>query len=243
MLAKLVARLLLLAAVAWFAGCSKPKFELTERAVVAESGGTITLGVKATDPPSGVRYLWFPRQGKCDPDNDARSSTQYTAPPIQGEDSVTVEVKDGDKTLFTDVIVIQVKPKAAASAGANASAAPDTTAGARASGQAAISITEVPPYSPTGGAPEPISGQVSGIELRNLQVVVYAFTDNWYVQPLVVAPKTDIEADGRWVTRSHLGSSYAALLVKSSYTPRSIISTLPKEGGEIIKVTTVTGRK
>jgi hypothetical protein len=45
----------------------------------------------------------------------------------------------------------------------------------------------------------------------------------WYVQLTVAAPLTDIDNSGKWETDTHLGSGYAALLVKQSFKPAATV--------------------
>jgi hypothetical protein len=61
----------------------------------------------------------------------------------------------------------------------------------------------------------------------------------WYVQPYVSAPLTEIKEGGRFETSIHLGSKYAALLVKPSYNPPAATAKLPPVGGEVLAVATV----
>ncbi|MDP9052100.1 MAG: hypothetical protein M3O31_15470 [Acidobacteriota bacterium] len=112
-------------------------------------------------------------------------------------------------------------------------------------GSETISITGVP-HSGQGGpeATEPISGLAKGVKVTKFKVVVYAYAGGtWWVQPTVAAPLTDIDNAGNWETDTHLGSSYAALLVKQSFKPAATLSALPTAHGEIIAVVRVAGTK
>jgi hypothetical protein len=52
-----------------------------------------------------------------------------------------------------------------------------------------------------------------------MQVVLYAKTDQWYVQPFTDAPFTKIADDGTWANGTHPWSRIVALLVDESYRP------------------------
>jgi hypothetical protein len=76
------------------------------------------------------------------------------------------------------------------------------------------------------------------------RIVLFAKASNvWWVQPLDVEPFTRIEQDSSWKSATHLGSEYAALLVDSTYLPPSTIPVLPKPGGGVLAVATVSGGK
>lgn len=98
-----------------------------------------------------------------------------------------------------------------------------------------VRITEVPP----AGAGPDSRGSIRGT-VKNLQdsepykIVIYAFTDKWYVQPVADQPFTDIAADGTWSNWTHLGSAYAALIVRLPYTPPAVTEALPAVGGTVL---------
>src|SRR5262245_49984830 len=87
------------------------------------------------------------------------------------------------------------------------------------SSQPSIRITTIPPEDKGGGqALETISGRVTGASAGQ-QVVLYARSGAWYVQPFVETPFTPVNPDGTWSSPTHLGTEYAALLVKPDYVP------------------------
>jgi hypothetical protein len=103
-----------------------------------------------------------------------------------------------------------------------------------------IRITEVPP---SVGGPDEISlirGEVKAANPEDYRVVIYALTDKWYVQPYVQEPFATIQWDGKWMTDTHLGRKYAALLVKRNFTPPSVYSTLPLVGENVMDITVVS---
>ena len=108
-----------------------------------------------------------------------------------------------------------------------------------------IRITVVPAYDPMGGG-EPlakIEGKISGLGSGNFRVVLYSWTDKWYIQPTQANPFTKIEQDGRWSAFIHGGTKYAALLVRPDFKPQYITFKLPNIGGEVVAVTTVEGQR
>ena len=93
------------------------------------------------------------------------------------------------------------------------------------------------------GGPEKldlIEGRVNGVGHAQ-QIVVFARSGAWYVQPFANDPFTQIQADSKWRTATHLGTEYAALLVEPGYQPPSSTSELPGVGGGVVAVTTTKG--
>jgi len=68
------------------------------------------------------------------------------------------------------------------------------------------------------------------------QIVLFARSGAWYVQPLANEPFTQIQSDSKWRSATHLGTEYAALLVEPGYQPPSSTDVLPGEGGGVIAV-------
>ena len=105
-----------------------------------------------------------------------------------------------------------------------------------------IKITTIPPADKGGGRElEIISGYVTGAS-SGQQVVLYARSGAWYVQPFVETPVTAIGADGTFSSSTHLGTEYAALLVKSDYVPPPLTLALPNAADGVIAATIVDGR-
>ncbi len=73
------------------------------------------------------------------------------------------------------------------------------------------------------------------------QLVLYARSGQWWVQPLTDQPFTKIQPDSKWSNSTHLGTEYAALLVEPGYRPASIMDSLPTEGGAVAAVAVVKG--
>ena len=97
-----------------------------------------------------------------------------------------------------------------------------------------VTLTQLPSAS-MGGRTElaTISGTVKGAK-PGQQIVIYAKTDDWYVQPLKRRPYTNIGPDGHWQASIHLGMEYAALLVNPGFVPPPKISTLPTRNPDVL---------
>ena len=105
-----------------------------------------------------------------------------------------------------------------------------------------IEITVIPPK---GESPK--KGLIEGTikDLKNpeeYKVVIYSFTNVWFVQPSDAQPLTDIGTNGSWSNNIFLGSEYAVLLVKNSYSTPSILDNLPAIKGEILAIKKVKGK-
>jgi signal transduction histidine kinase len=105
-----------------------------------------------------------------------------------------------------------------------------------------VELTSVP-LATKGGAQEldTVKGRVIGAE-PGQQIVLFARSGAWYVQPYADQPFTKIESDSTWSNSTHLGTEYAALLVKPGYVPPPLTIALPNEGGDVLAVTIVEGR-
>ena len=108
--------------------------------------------------------------------------------------------------------------------------------GSSATTAATVKITEVPPCGGGASQTAPIAGHIVGFEVGD-RVVLWAITDQAYVQPFTASPFTAIEPDGgNWRNFTHLGQSYMAMIVKPGYQPPATAFKLPKVGGDIIAV-------
>jgi hypothetical protein len=104
-----------------------------------------------------------------------------------------------------------------------------------------IEFTKVPEASPGGPARmELISGRVNGGS-GGEQIVLFAKSGTWWVQPTAKMPFTTIRPDKTWESQTHLGSDYAALLVESGYSPPRTIDVLPSTGRGVLAVATRAG--
>jgi len=113
------------------------------------------------------------------------------------------------------------------------------------SGQVLISITEVPRTVPKGESDLSrwIRGQVKGVsDPEEYRVVVYSYTNRWYIQPDVKQIFTRIKPTGQWEAFIQGGSYYAALLVKGE-TPLPLETrTLPTTAPQVITWDVKEGR-
>jgi hypothetical protein len=107
----------------------------------------------------------------------------------------------------------------------------------------AIEFTRVPEAGEGGpDRTEVVEGKVAGAR-RGQQIVLFAKSGQWWVQPLVNQPFTAIRDDSTWRGTTHLGTQYAALLVEDGYRPPARTSALPPVGGGVLAVVTVEGTK
>jgi len=105
----------------------------------------------------------------------------------------------------------------------------------------AVQFTRVPPAAE--GSPDKIdviAGRVTGGHAGE-QIVLYAKTGTWWVQPLGNEPFTGINPDSTWTNSTHVGTDYAALLVEPGYRPPANMSELPIPGGSVVAVAAAKG--
>jgi hypothetical protein len=105
-----------------------------------------------------------------------------------------------------------------------------------------IEVTRVPIGS-IGGPDQmdEIEGRVQNAA-PGQQIVLYAHSGVWWIQPFANQPFTRIEADSTWKSFTHLGTEYAVLLVNPGYTPASKTATLPAEGNGVAAIALAMGR-
>src|SRR5829696_7766646 len=102
----------------------------------------------------------------------------------------------------------------------------------------------VVPHAEEGGPDKraPISGRAIGAH-SGQQIVLFAKSGIWWVQPTVEEPFTAIKPDSTWTNSTHLGTEYAALLVEPGYRPPPTFESLPPEGGDVVVVKSVRGEQ
>jgi hypothetical protein len=109
-------------------------------------------------------------------------------------------------------------------------------------GKPSLEITQVPIATLGGPAQmESIEGRVNNAKPGE-QVVLYARSGVWWLQPLTNQPYTKIQPDSTWKNLTHLGSDYAALLVEDGYRPASKLTVLPGEGNGVAAVAVAKGK-
>jgi hypothetical protein len=98
-----------------------------------------------------------------------------------------------------------------------------------------IDFTQVP--GPGGGPASQgnIAGRIVGVSHPEaFKVVIYAHTNQWYVQPMVAAPLTDVDSSGSWSNWTQLGLRYAVLLVRPGFRAPARIQMLPAVGQDVL---------
>lgn len=85
-----------------------------------------------------------------------------------------------------------------------------------------------------------IEGRVAGAH-PSQQIVLYAKSGTWWVQPLVSQPFTKIQPSSKWSNATHLGTEYAALLVEPGYRPPATTNVLPTAGRAVSAVVVTKG--
>ena len=86
-----------------------------------------------------------------------------------------------------------------------------------------------------------IEGRVIGARPAQ-QIVLYARSGAWWVQPLADQPYTKLQPDSTWKNSTHPGTEYAALLVEPEYRPPPVTIVLPNPGGGVAAVAAVEGK-
>lgn len=111
-----------------------------------------------------------------------------------------------------------------------------------------IEFSRIPQANPGGQEEQDIiEGFVKGARPGE-QIVLYAKSGQWFVQPLVTHPFTKLAVQAgrlKWTNATHLGTEYAALLVEPGYLPAPVLGNLPKvggpEGGAVLAIASTKG--
>ena len=104
-----------------------------------------------------------------------------------------------------------------------------------------IQFTTIPPAAQGGRERvDTIAGRVTGSH-PGQQIVIYARSGPWWVQPWPDKPFIPIQADSTWGTSTHLGFEYAAMLVDPGYHPPPTMDVAPTQGGSVVAVSIVKG--
>jgi hypothetical protein len=105
----------------------------------------------------------------------------------------------------------------------------------------AIAFTRIPQADPSGSSRNDIiEGRVVGASTGQT-IVLYAKAGKWWIQPLVDQPLTALRPNFTWTNATHLGTHYAALLVRAGYRPQSVLESLPHTDDNILAVAVVPG--
>ena len=104
-----------------------------------------------------------------------------------------------------------------------------------------IEFTRIPPAAQGGRERiDTIAGRVKNAR-PGQQIVIYAHSGPWWVQPWPDRPFIPIKSDSTWSTETHLGFEYAALLVNPDYHPIPTMDVAPTQGGPVALVIVVKG--
>src|SRR5262249_11155198 len=104
-----------------------------------------------------------------------------------------------------------------------------------------IEFSKIPPAAQGGRERvDTIAGRVKNAR-PGQQIVIYARSGPWWVQPWPDRPFIPIKSDSTWSTETHLGFEYAALLVDPDYHPLPTMDVVPTAGGPIALVKIVKG--
>lgn len=107
-----------------------------------------------------------------------------------------------------------------------------------------VAITVVPRAGEGPIDTDTIAGEVRSEEVTRYKIVLFARTNQWYIQPYTAAPYTAISHDGTWKSTIHLGYEYAALLVEPAfYRPPATLTTLPNLGGGVLAIARVPAKR
>ena len=105
-----------------------------------------------------------------------------------------------------------------------------------------IQITLVPAANPGGPVQlDFIEGRANGAK-PGQQIVLYARSGVWWIQPFANQPFTKIQPDSTWRNSTHLGTDYAAILVEPGFHPATKVTTLPAEGNGVAAIAASTGK-
>jgi hypothetical protein len=105
-----------------------------------------------------------------------------------------------------------------------------------------VQITLVPAANPGGPVQlDFIEGRANGAK-PGQQIVLYARSGIWWIQPFANQPFTKIQPDSTWKNSTHLGTDYAALLVEPGFHPAAKITALPAEGNGVVAIAVSIGQ-
>jgi hypothetical protein len=99
-----------------------------------------------------------------------------------------------------------------------------------------VTITSHPPDCCYGQVAGWIEGTAANIDTASAVIVLYAETNNFYVQPLTSSKKTEIRCNGTFRNWTHGGHHYIAILANRSWDPPDIMYSLPDVGGDILAI-------
>jgi hypothetical protein len=200
------------------------RVQLQTRAAANREALQLQVDALVSGSLGGLRYRWFAVSGTCSPQESPEPSTLFRFAEGVPHDRISVEVWRGDRVVARTETDVNFNVDLAKRLQAAAPAEPDVF----------IELTTIPPREPGGDHTRAdIAGKVTGKVDPDYRVIVYARAyDNWYIQPTVQALHP-IKSDHTWITWTHTGDSYAALVVRSDYVPMVRLDVLPPVGGYI----------
>lgn len=89
-------------------------------------------------------------------------------------------------------------------------------------------LNEAPAIRITVAEANRIRGEARNIDAQRIRVVLWALTNQWYVQPYIDSPYTTICGDGSWSNYTHPWYRIVALLVDETYVPGATRTYHPK---------------
>jgi hypothetical protein len=181
-------------------------------------------------PQTGLHYKWFSVDGDFDPQQSYEPKTQFTFALNSARDRIWVEVWRDNEKVAESALDVEVDTHPAVSK--ETAPVPE------------LAISRIPRYDPAGGPDtrDTIAGTIRTPLASDYRVVVYARADAWYIQPTPFAMQP-IGGDNKWQTWTHTGSSYAALVVRSTYKPLTRLDMLPQVDADVLARAIVDGRK
>jgi hypothetical protein len=106
-----------------------------------------------------------------------------------------------------------------------------------------IEFTRIPQSDPGGKEKNDfIEGLVHGAK-PGQQIVLYARSGKWWIQPLRNNSFTGVLHSGKWTNATHLGTEYAAILVDPGFRPPFTCDVLPTPGNGVAAVAKVRGQQ
>jgi hypothetical protein len=227
-----VVTLMLICAI--YPGHSAVRVFLQARNPPGRSPLQVQIQGQVTGPQDGLFYKWFSNSGECDPQVSDKPETLFQFGENMYRDHVVMEVWRDNRRIAQAGIDVTMDAERLHSE-------------AQHPGNVFIQITNVPPYDENGG-PEThatIGGMVSGAFTTNYNILIYTrAADTWFIQP-ITGPRcrVPIASDGTWTNWTHLGSSYAAIVVQPEYCASSRLDILPSVGGPVLARAVVEGVK
>src|SRR5713101_7916650 len=111
----------------------------------------------------------------------------------------------------------------------------------KSSARPSIEFTKIPPAAQGGRERvDTLSGRLRNARPKQ-QIVIYAHSRQWWVQPWPEHPFIPIKADSTWSTETHLGFEYASLLVEPDFHPLPTMDVAPTQSASVALVKIMKG--